>query len=148
MKRQFQILLSFCVMIIIGSSNYTAAYQLTQSEIENKEAANIFLQIEEGLSTGNVELFSNYFGDKTYLSLGNGYSGYFSSSQAYYVIKDFLGLYKPLNFKFTSKVIDRNSPFASGVLRYSLRGVRSSAMVFISLKKVNERWIITQITIN
>lgn len=115
---------------------------------QQNSADKIFIQFEEGLNSGNLELFSTFFDEKTYVSLVNGYTGYLSSSQTYYVLKDFLAIYEPLSFKLSSKVTGTSSPFASGVLRYSVRGIRSSAMVFISLKKSDDRWVISQITIN
>ncbi len=108
----------------------------------------IFANIEEGLPTGSIDRFSNYFADKTFISLFNGKSGYFSANQAYYVLKDFFGIYRPISFKIDNLVIDTINPFSSGTLRMSYRGIRKSAMVFISLQKYGDQWRISQITIN
>ena len=133
--------LGLCITRIKASNDVVLLFQ-------QNTADKVFIQFEEGLNSGNLELFSTFFDEKTYVSLVSGYTGYLSSSQAYYVLKDFLTLNEPLGFKLTSKVTNTSSPFASGVLRYSVRGVRSSAMVFISLKKSDDRWVISQITIN
>lgn len=142
---KYYLLLNF--VLSLGTLRIQAANDATMLFQQNM-AEKIFIQFEEGLNSGNLELFSTFFDEKTYVSLVSGYTGYLSSSQAYYVLKDFLTLYKPLGFKLSGKVTNTSSPFASGVLRYSLRGVRSSAMVFISLKKSDDRWVISQITIN
>ncbi|MFZ6033182.1 MAG: DUF4783 domain-containing protein [Melioribacter sp.] len=108
----------------------------------------IFANIEEGLPAGSIDRFSNYFAEKTFISLFNGKSGYFSANQAYYVLKDFFSIYRPISFKIDNLVIDTTNPFASGALRTSYRGIRKSAMVFISLQKYGDEWRISQITIN
>lgn len=113
-----------------------------------KEINKLLIKIEEGLSTGSVDKFSGYFNSKNYLSLTNGPSGYFSSNQAYYIIKDYLSVYKPISFKFTSSVLDTNSPFAAGNLRYNNNGIRGSATIFITFQMIDNQWKISQITIN
>ncbi len=113
-----------------------------------KEAQKIFYRIEEGLNNAAVDKFSNYFGDKNYLSLSNGTAGYYSSNQAYYVIKDFLSVYTGASFKLVNIVSEASTPFASGILKFNHRGIRGSANVFISLQSVDNQWRISQITIN
>ncbi|NMB80716.1 MAG: DUF4783 domain-containing protein [Ignavibacteria bacterium] len=108
----------------------------------------LLIKIEEGLSTASVDKFSSYFNSRNYLSLTNGSSGYFSSNQAYYIIKDYLSIYKPISFKFTSSVLDSNSPFAAGNLKYNNNGIRGSATVFVTFQMIDNQWKISQITIN
>lgn len=115
---------------------------------KEKEVMKIFNQFEEGLTSGAVDKFSNYFSSKNYISLRNGYTGYYSANQSYYVIKDYLSIYQPISFKLTNIVSETSTPFASGVLRYSSKGIRNFAMVFISLQYSNNTWRISQITIN
>ncbi|MCK9280279.1 MAG: DUF4783 domain-containing protein [Melioribacteraceae bacterium] len=112
------------------------------------EVQKIFIKIEDGLNNGNTDKFSNYFGDKTYLSLSNSVSGYYSQNQAFYILKDFFSVNKPIGFKISNQIIEGNSPFASGTLKYVTKGIRTSASVFISLKQINSDWVVTQITIN
>ncbi|MFA7288045.1 MAG: DUF4783 domain-containing protein [Melioribacteraceae bacterium] len=112
------------------------------------EVQKIFIKIEDGLNNGNTDKFSNYFGDKTYLSLSNSVTGYYSQNQAFYILKDFFSVNKPIGFRINNQVIEGNSPFASGTLKYVTKGNRTSSSVFISLKQINSDWVITQITIN
>ncbi len=114
----------------------------------DKEVAKIFTQFEAGITDRAVDKFSNYFAAKNYLSLRNGSTGYYSANQSYYVIKDYLSIYQPITFKLTNIVTDSSTPFASGVLRYSSKGIRGFAMVFISLQYSENAWRISQITIN
>jgi hypothetical protein len=113
-----------------------------------KEIERIFIRIENGINSGNIDEFSKHFNTRTYISLTNGSSGYYSANQSYWVIKDFLSIYTPINFKLTNTVKDSANPFASGVLRYSNKGIRGEASVFISLKFSEGSWRISQITIN
>lgn len=112
------------------------------------EVAKIFSQFEEGLASGAIDKFSAYFAGKNYLCLRNGPTGYYSANQSYYVLKDYLSVYQPISFKLTNIVSDSSTPFASGVLRYSSKGIRGFAMVFVSLHNADNTWRISQITIN
>ncbi len=138
---------------IILLLNITVSYAIQENTIardfqDSTEIKRIFLKIEEGLMNGDIKLFSEYFSNNTYLSLNNGISGYFSSNQSYYILYDYLVLYKPVNFKFSSTVIKNKTPFASGVLKYNYKGSRGSAQVFISVKYAENKWYISQLTMN
>jgi hypothetical protein len=121
---------------------------LSAQESKSKEAQKVFSSFEDGLSKGAVDKFSNYFSEKNYLSLISGVTGYYSSNQSYYVLKDFLSIYQPLSFKLVNVVSETSTPFASGVFRFNSRGIRGSANVFISLQFSDNKWHISQITVN
>lgn len=121
---------------------------LFPQETSNREVRQLFIKIEEGFNTGAIDKFSNYFNNRNYLSLLNGTSGYFSSNQSYYVIKDFLSVHQPISFKFNNVVIETDNPFAAGILKFNNNGIRGTAIVFITLVKVNDDWRLSQITIN
>jgi len=109
---------------------------------------NIFNEIELGISSGNVSAISRFFSSQTYFSLSNGINGYYSSNQAYYVLEDFFKIYKVMLFRFQNVQADDNNPYATGLYNFEFRGKRSTAQVYISLKKAGNNWKITQITIN
>jgi len=111
-------------------------------------AKTVFKEIEEGITEGNVEKFSGYFSEQTYLSLSNGTSGYYSSNQAYYVLHDYFKINRVSSFKFVYIYEEGESPYATGVYSHEFRGRKSSAQVFISLKYHSNNWKITQITFN
>jgi len=121
---------------------------LTAQEQKSREAHKVFLRIEEGFNSSAVDKFSSYFGDKNYLSLSNGTTGYFSSNQSYYVIKDFLSIYQSISFKLSNVVTETPTPFASGTLKFNNKGIRGTATVFIALYLIDGQWRISQITIN
>jgi hypothetical protein len=135
------ILLPIILMILVSA-------RMFGQEQKNRDAIKIFYRIEEGISGRAVDKFSNYFSNKNFLSLSSGNSGYYSSNQSFYVIKDYLSIYQPLTFKLDNIVTDSSTPFASGVLKYSSKGIRGTATVFISLQFEENQWRISQITIN
>lgn len=144
LKRYKQLFLMSVFLLNIAS---TTSIILAQ-EKKSTEAHKVFLRIEEGLNSSAVDKFSNYFGDKNYLSLANGTAGYFSANQSYYVIKDFLSVYQSVSFKLTNIVTETSTPFASGSLKYNNKGIRGTATVFIALYLIDNQWRIYQITIN
>jgi len=115
---------------------------------QDSSILNIFHRIERGINELDVRIFSDLLSAETYLSLKNGISDYCSANQSYYILQDYLTLNTPTEFKFTGIFTEINIPYASGLLKYIHQGVRGSAQVFISLKDVNGKWQISQITIN
>jgi hypothetical protein len=137
--------------IVLFISSLLLIYNFTEikaQESQGKDALKVFLRIEEGIAGASVDKFLKYFGDKNYLSLSNGVAGYYSANQSYYVIKDFLSICRPASFKLTNIVTETPNPFASGILKYSSKGVRGNSIVFISLHFIDGGWKISQITIN
>ena len=121
---------------------------LLSQETKGKDPSQIFNRLEEGIADGSVDKFSIYFSSKNYISLSNGTTGYYSSNQSYYVIKDFLSICIPSSFKLTNIVTETKTPFASGTLKYTNKGIRRTATVFVTLQMVDNQWCISQITIN
>ncbi len=140
-KILFILLLSLTVMNIAQEKPDSLSKVLNRPE-------KIFQNFERGLNSGEIEIFFNSLTSSTYLSLQNGVSGYFSVNQLFYILKDFLTVYKPLSFKLNSIISKTNNPFATGTLRYVSTGTRGSYQVFISLSQKDEEWTISQITIN
>ncbi len=115
---------------------------------QNKNAERIFNDVQKAFNEGEVSLIYGHLSKETYLSLFNGYSDYYSESQAFYVLKDFISFFSPLRIKFTHKITNTASPCAWGVLYYSSRGKNKTAQVFLSLTKSNGKYRISQFTIN
>ncbi len=111
-------------------------------------SAVIFKAFENAFNYSNPALLSTYLADETYLSVKSEYSGYYSKSQAFYILQDFISSYAPFKIKFTHKRLDSSSPFAEGVLFFSLRGRRQRAKVFVSLEEQKGNFVIAQITID
>lgn len=137
-------LLSFTVSFS-QNSNLTKKSE-TNKTISQDES--IFKDIESGIKEADVKTISKYFGQQTYFSFSSGINGYYSNNQAFYVLEDFFKLYKVISFKFDYIKTDKNNGHATGNYNYDNRGQRSTAQVYISLKKIGSNWIITQFTIN
>ncbi len=143
-KKSFSVI--YYILVLSFSGLITSHYY--SQDIKGNEVTKLFIRFEEGMNNSAVDKFSNYFSEKNFISLKNGTSGYYSANQSYYVIKDFLRIYQPISFKLTNIVTDSNNPFASGLLKYNNNGIRGTALVFISLQMINNKWKISQITIN
>ncbi len=112
------------------------------------EEEKIFRQIEEGIGKSSVDKFSGYFLNKVFISLATGTPKNYSANQAYYVIKNFLGIHNPTGFKFDFISGGTANPFAWGELKYIKNGMKGKAKVFITLINEKNQWKISQITIN
>jgi len=147
MNKYFYIIIILLPLSVLFSqtSNLT---QKTETKSNTQQEELIFKEIESGVKEGNVERISKYFGQQTYFSFSNGTNGYYSSNQAFYVVEDFFKLYRVTSFKLDHIKSDNNHSYATGKYNYDNKGQRSSAKVYISIKKIGTNWIITQFTIN
>ena len=135
----------FNIQLFAQQQNY-----LNRTYTKNQIPAvqNVFTQIENAISTGNVSMLSQYFSPHTYFSLSNGVSGYFSSNQAYYILEDYFKIYQVISFRFNDVQAAEDKPYGIGVYNFEFKGKRDNSKVYISLKSNNNSWKITQITIN
>jgi hypothetical protein len=121
----------------------TAFLPCSENEIE---VSSVFSRFETGIKNGNVEDFFSDLDSEIYLSIKKGVSGYFSSNQSYYLLSDYLREYSPLSFNLYRKETEGDYPYAFGSYYYKKKGVRGNSKVFISLKKTESSWKISQIT--
>lgn len=143
----------FYIIIIVLSfsisfSQTTNLTRKSETKKVNQQEEKIFEEIESAIKDADVDDLSKYFGQQTYFSFSNGTNGYYSNNQAFYVVEDFFKLYKVTSFKFDYVKIDKNNSHATGKYNYDNKGQRSTAQVYISIKKIGTNWIITQFTIN
>ncbi|HEX7357248.1 MAG TPA: DUF4783 domain-containing protein [Ignavibacteriaceae bacterium] len=139
------------ILLFVSSILYPQSSNLIKKNETDKIAQQdelIFKEIETGIREAEVTKISKYFGQQTYFSFSNGINGYYSNNQAFYVVDDFFKLYRVISFKFDHIKSDKNNSYATGKYNYDNRGQRSSAQVYISLKKIGNNWNITQFTIN
>lgn len=115
---------------------------------QNDSPKVILVKIQNSFEEGDVSKIAPYLSGKTYLSISEEISGYFSYSQSYNLLKDYFEVYKPLSFRFASRVDSAASPFAWGEYKFMKKGVRGSHKIFVSLQKNEARYFISQITIN
>jgi hypothetical protein len=108
----------------------------------------VFRDLQAAFNKNDVSVVSVHLADETYISLLNGYSDYYSKSQAFYVLKEFVSFFSPMRMKLTHVSVNTSSPYAWGTLYYSERGKNKSAKVFVSVSKVKGKFVISQLTIN
>jgi hypothetical protein len=84
---------------------------------------------------------------QVYVNLRGGESGYYSASQAHYVLESYLRERKLLNLNFSTIGESEAHPYATGSAISVQRGVREITQVYVSLTRSGDQWIITQINI-
>lgn len=121
---------------------FTFAQHETISKDNHRE---IFTAVESGIDDGIVEKFSSYFGKQIYVSITGGESGYYSTNQAYYILKNFMNSRKPLGFTFTTYGMTDKIPFATGRAAFRYKGNREYVQVYVSLSQVENNWVIDKV---
>ncbi len=134
----FTLILVPVLIVNIGAKSAKNSFQ--------DEPVKVFSQMESAINSGDISSISRFISSQTYISLSNGETGYFSSSQAYYIVQDFFKNYKVISFKFRS-VNDADNPYGIGSLVYEFRNRRVTAQVFVSLTKSGNNWLISQFTV-
>jgi hypothetical protein len=118
------------------------------AQTDSNNVSHLFEIFQNGISANNVSDFSDHFSKKIYISLSDGTTGYFSSNQAYYILKKYLSVYEPIKCELERQKLFDRSAYATGKLKYTLNGRRGRAGVYISVQTSGKRWFISQITIN
>jgi len=105
----------------------------------------IFSAIEKGIDQGNIEFFAQYLNKRVSLNMPTGESGYFSSNQAYYIIKNFFGFRKLIRFSFTTYGETDRVPYATGRAVFRYKGNSEFVQVYVALTKLDSIWVIDKI---
>jgi hypothetical protein len=105
-------------------------------------------ELESGIVNNQMQAISKYFSSQPYISLINGVNGYYSSNQAYYILKDFFNSYKVVSFRFEEKNTEGSLSYGKGEYYFEKKGKREVAHLYITLSKAGSKWYITQISIN
>lgn len=119
---------------------------LTPSKAEDLQT--VLKQIEKGFIQNDVNLFSEYFSDNCYLSLNYGVSGYYTASQTYYLFEKYFFNSKTIEFKINDIGKGNNQVLVEATLKYSSAGITYSGQALITLKNINNKFLITQIFIS
>ncbi|MDH4070173.1 MAG: DUF4783 domain-containing protein [Ignavibacteria bacterium] len=107
----------------------------------------MFDKVRSGMNSGSVGLFSESLGPQVHVSLRGGESGYFSSSQAYYVLERYMQSNRISDLDFSTMEESGGTPFATGRTTLIKKGMKETAQVYVSLSQVGGRWVISQIKI-
>ncbi|MCF8413678.1 MAG: DUF4783 domain-containing protein [Melioribacteraceae bacterium] len=136
-------IIAVLILVLIGSINIRGQNKLNENAIEL-----VFVSIDEGFSSGNVNHFSSSLSGKIYINLKNYYRGYFSGGQLYTIFDEFFELYIPIEFEYDKVSFESETPFATGVFKFIHNGKREESNFFISLNKEGGSWSISQVTIH
>lgn len=107
----------------------------------------VFNNVRSGLKAGSIGSFSDLLGPQVHVSLRGGETGYFSSSQAYYVLERYMESNRISDLDFSTMEESGGTPFATGRTNVSKKGMKEAAQVYVSLSQVGGRWVISQIKI-
>lgn len=114
----------------------------------DEECRKVFESVKNGLAQSNVSAFSGQMAPQVYINLRGGESGYFSASQAYYVLEGFMRNRRLLYVDFSSYGDSGAMPYATGSVAFNIKGSRETAQVYVSLTRHDGRWLVAQINIH
>ena len=107
-----------------------------------------FVNISDGFMYSNVNYIIPYLQNEVYISIKNEDKGYYNTDQSRYIIEDFLSKYHSDSFKWKNSVRSENYAFANGKYVYKKDGYLNKLYISVSLKYINDLWLIDQIIIN
>ncbi|MCI0449482.1 MAG: DUF4783 domain-containing protein [Chlorobi bacterium] len=122
-----------------------------KSEEKQKKFNNcklVFLSISDGLVYGNVSYISPYFQNEVYLNIQNTEKGYYNREQCSYILESFISNNPVSSFKWRNSSRSENYAFAVGKYKYKKNGFINNFLISVSLKYINDLWLIDQIIVN
>ena len=112
------------------------------------EYQEVLLSFKKGMMQNTINSFSSYLSDNCYISLNNGTTGYYTTSQSYYIFENYFSQYTVFDLRFDEINKGSQSINASGIMKYYFNGAKNSTGVFVSIKNISGLWYISQIIIN
>lgn len=119
----------------------------THAEPLGGDHQRVFENVRNGLNSGNISSFAELLGPQVQVNLRGGESGYYSSSQAYYVLENYLRSNRFSGLEYGTIEQAGDAPFATGKADLDQKGMRGAAQVYVSLSQVGGKWVISQIKI-
>jgi hypothetical protein len=123
-------------------------YKSEAKRVKFAQCKKVFVNIGDGINYSNVYAVIPYFGTEVYLNILDDEKGYYSPDQAKFILENFLSNNPVSSFKWRISSRSENYAFASGKYKYSKNGYINSYDLSVSLKYLNELWLIDQIIIN
>jgi hypothetical protein len=122
-------------------------YSENSQEPETEKINSIFHDVENALSSNDVDLLTQHIFKQVKLTLRDAENGYFSENQAIYIIKNYFTTHKVINFKFTLSRISAEPPFATGGGYWNMKGKQEKFQVYITVTERDKRWVLAQFII-
>jgi hypothetical protein len=107
----------------------------------------LFTVIQRSLSSGNVSTLAQHFAPQVQVNFRGAENGYYSASQAYYLLENYFRTRKLLGFEFSTIGESDSNPYATGGASFNVKGSREYAQVYVSLSRSGKQWLISQINI-
>lgn len=123
-------------------------YKNDAARVKYELCKKTFKDIGLGLSTGNVNLISQYVSSLVYIDIAGNENGYYSPSQAEIILSDFMAFFTVDAFSYRSSSRYTSNAFAKGTYKYRKGGGRRELDATVSLKYKNGLWHLDQISIN
>lgn len=123
-------------------------YKSEAKQKKSNECKLVYINISDGLMYSNVNYITPFFQNEVYLSINDTEKGYYNREQTTYIIESFLASNPVSSFKWKNSSRAENYAFAIGKYKYKKSGFINTYTVSISLKYVNELWLIDQIIVN
>ncbi len=105
-------------------------------------------QISKSFSEGKVADIEELFYFRVFLSATEIPVGYYGQSQSVKLINEFLSSLRNYSYKPISNSNEGKLGYIEGVIYFSEGTRREAKNLFFTLKKIDGKWKITQITIN
>ena len=139
--------LARCLLVLPAILAATESLPNRAMQSGKAEIRAVFSDVQQGITSANVSLFSTHFHSQVRVTLRGGESGLYSANQAYYLLEYFLRARRPLTFTFTTYGESGTTPYATGSAGYTYRGTRQHVQVYVALASMSEHWVITHINI-
>lgn len=123
-------------------------YKSEEKRVKFNNCKLTFLSIADGLMYNNVTYISSFFQNEIYLSTEDSEKGYYNREQSAYIIESFFTSYPVSSFKWKNSSRSEKYAFALGKYKYKKGGFISTYTISVSLKYVNDLWLIDQIIVN
>lgn len=156
MKKQRYLLLTlFFLSIAFTSNGYTQEdwwkekkHKTEESRKKSELCKKTFKEINNGFSASSVSLISQFFYGDVFLDIISFEKGYYSPSQAEFILSDFMDYFKVISFKYTRSFHKNSYAFVVGKYVYNLGSGKRELKVSISLKYKSDTWYVDQINLN
>jgi hypothetical protein len=140
----------FCSARVHAQDNWWKDKKYKSEEKQKKfnDCKLAFINIADGLMYSNVTYVSPYFQNEIYLNILNNEKGYYNREQSAYIIENFISSYPVSSFKWKNSSRSEKYAFAQGKYKYKKSGFINTFTISVSLKYVNDLWLIDQVIVN
>jgi hypothetical protein len=123
-------------------------YKSEKANQKYSSCKRIFKEIATGFSASSVSIISQHFSNEVYLDIISYEKGFYSSSQAEFMLSDFMDYFKIVSFKYSRSYHKNSYAFTNGKYVYNIGSGKRELNVSVSLKYRDDVWIVDQININ